>query len=139
MDVSAAGFWQELLARSSGPLAFRFVLQPAVAAFYAIRDGRRDAKAGKPAYFWAIFTDSVNRRALIKSGWQSVGKVFLLALLIDMVYQTIVLRGVRPLETVVVAVTLALVPYLLLRGPVNRLLRKRYETRHPQAGGRRAA
>jgi hypothetical protein len=139
MDITAAGFWQELLARTSGPLALRFVLQPAMAAFYAIRDGRRDAKHGRPAYFWALFTDDTHRRALIKSGWQSIGKVFIIALIMDMVYQTIVIRAVRPLETLVVAVVLALLPYLLLRGPVNRLLRKRSQARQPQPGGRRAA
>jgi hypothetical protein len=125
MDGNSAGFWQELLARSSGPLAFRFVLQPAMAMFYAIRDGRRDAREQRPAYFWALFTDAAHRRELIRSGWQSIGKVFVLALLIDMVYQTFVMRALRPVETIVVAVVLALVPYLLLRGPINRLLRKR--------------
>jgi hypothetical protein len=138
MDATGPGFWQELLARSSGPLAFRFVLQPAMAMFYAIRDGRRDAREHRPAYFWALFTDATHRRELIRSGWQSIGKVFVLALLIDMVYQTFVLRAIRPMETIVVAVVLALVPYLLLRGPVNRLLRKRRKGT-ADAGHRRAA
>ena len=31
--------WSDLLARPSGPEAFRFILQPAVASALAIRDG----------------------------------------------------------------------------------------------------
>ena len=122
MDETAARFWQELISRPSGPLAFRFVLQPVVAIAYALRDGIGDAKRGRPAYFWAIFSDSAQRRALIKSGWQSIGKVLVLALVIDIIYQFIVLKGLRPLEAITIAVALAIVPYILVRGPINRLL-----------------
>jgi hypothetical protein len=43
-------FFAHLLARLSGPGAFRFVLQPLVAVLLGIRDGRADAKAGRPPY-----------------------------------------------------------------------------------------
>jgi hypothetical protein len=39
-------------------------------------------------------------------------------------YQYIVLRWVHPVEALMVAVVLALVPYLLLRGPINRSSRR---------------
>ncbi|HEY0303508.1 MAG TPA: hypothetical protein VGC44_00975 [Longimicrobiales bacterium] len=122
MDETATRFWQELMARPSGPLAFRFVLQPLVAITYALRDGVRDAKTGRPAYFWAIFTDREHRKALIASGWQSIGKVLIIALAIDLIYQLIALRALRPLEAVFIAVLLAIVPYILVRGPINRIL-----------------
>ena len=121
MDETVNRFWTELLSRPSGPLAFRFVLQPVVAMVYAIRDGRRDAKNQRPAYFWALFTSSGHRRALIKSGWESIGKVAIVALIMDLIYQFVVLRGLRPLETIVIVTMLAIVPYILFRGPVNRL------------------
>lgn len=122
VDETVTRFWQELMARPSGPLAFRFVLQPLVAIGYALRDGVRDAKTGRPAYFWAIFTDSAHRKALISSGWQSIGKVLIIALVIDLIYQMIALRALRPLEAVVIAMLLAIVPYILVRGPINRIL-----------------
>ena len=122
MDETASRFWSELLSRPAGPLGFRFLLQPAMAMLYAIRDGRRDARHGRPAYFWALFTHKAYRRALVHSGWQSIGKVAMLALIMDLVYQVIALHALRPLETVVIVAMLAIVPYLLLRGPVNRLL-----------------
>lgn len=124
MDETSSRFFAELMSRPSGPLAFRFILQPAMAAFYAIRDGTRDAKYGRPAYFWAVFTQAGHRRELIKSGWQSIGKVALVALIMDLIYQLIVLRALRPLETAVIVIVLAVLPYVLLRGPVNRVLRK---------------
>ena len=123
MDETVSRFWTELLSRPSGPLAFRFILQPAIAMIYAIRDGRRDAKNKRPAYFWALFTSgSGQRRSLLKSGWKSIGKVAVVALIIDLIYQYIVLHGLRPIEALTIVIILAILPYLLLRGPINRLL-----------------
>jgi len=111
----------QLLARVTGPLKFRLVLQPAMATFLAIRDGLADAKAGKPPYFWALLWDAGSRTNMIRGGWKSIEKVFLVALLIDVVYQIIVLRFVYVGEAVIVAFVLAIIPYLVLRGPVSRL------------------
>nr|PZN26923.1 MAG: hypothetical protein DIU78_06420 [Pseudomonadota bacterium] len=116
-------FWRELAARPGGPLAFRFYLQPLVAVLFALRDGLRDARNRRPAYFWALVLGHGNRRELARTGYRSVSRVFFFAAAIDVVYQIIVLRGLRPVETLVVATLLALVPYVLLRGPVNRLAR----------------
>jgi hypothetical protein len=113
----------QLLARVSGPMKFRLVLQPLTAGIFAIRSGLADAKAGKPPYFWALLSHPGERVEMIKDGWKSVGKVFVLALILDIVYQIIVLRFVYPGEAVIVAFTLAIVPYLLLRGSVTRMAR----------------
>jgi len=37
--------------------AFRLLLQPGVATFFAIRDGLKDARECEPPYFWGLFTD----------------------------------------------------------------------------------
>jgi hypothetical protein len=116
--------WQRIAARPSGPFALRFYLQPAMAAIFAIRDGSRDAQAGKPAYFWSLFRDRENRRERIREGWKSVGKIFIIAVILDIVYQLVVLHAVHPLETLLVATTLALIPYVVFRGPINRVVRK---------------
>ena len=73
--------------RVSGPMKFRLVLQPVMASIFAIISGLNDAKAGKPPYFWALFTDPAHRTDMIRDGWKSVGKVFVLALVLDVVYQ----------------------------------------------------
>jgi hypothetical protein len=123
MDDTFARMFTDLFARIDGPLHFRFFLQPAMAIFFATRDGIRDARTGQPAYFWALFTDSENRRDLVRNGWKSISKVFTIAVVLDLIYQLIVLRWFYPVETLLIAVLLALVPYILFRGPVNRLAR----------------
>ena len=113
----------QLLARVSGPMKFRLVLQPVMAGIFAVRSGLADAKAGKPPYFWALLWHPGERVDMIKDGWKSVGKVFVLALILDIVYQIIELRFVYPGEAVIVAFILAIVPYLILRGSVTRMAR----------------
>ena len=69
-----------------------------------------------------MFTEPRSRHEMLRSGWKSVGKVFILALVLDAVYQFITVRWFYPGEAIVVALILAAVPYLLLRGPVNRFM-----------------
>lgn len=117
-------FIDGLMARLQGPMSFRFIIQPLVALFFAFRDGRRDAREGRPPYFWALFTDPEHRREMLRSGWKSVSKVFLIAIVLDLVFQYIVFHDLRVIGALIAGVILAIVPYLLLRGPLNRFLRR---------------
>jgi hypothetical protein len=119
---------ENLLARLDGPYHFRFVVQPSMAIFFATVDGIADAKNGKPAYFWALLSARNSRKELVKDGWQSVGKIFIVALILDVVYQLEVHSTVYPGETLIVAFALAIVPYVVLRGPINRLVQLRKKT-----------
>lgn len=123
MDHTWTRIADDLLARVTGPMKFRLILQPAMAAYFAIRAGLADARSGKPPYFSTLLSDPANRAALIESGWKDVGKVFVLAVVLDVVYQLVVSRFVYPGESLVVAVVLAIVPYLILRGTVTRIVR----------------
>jgi hypothetical protein len=113
--------WSEIASRPGGPMAFRFYLQPLMASLFAVRDGLRDARTGKPAYFWALFIRSADRAELLSEGWKSVRNIFAIAAVMDLVYQLLVLHGLRPLQTLLVAIALAIIPYVVFRGPVNRL------------------
>jgi hypothetical protein len=113
-----------LLDRLTGPLHFRMIFQPLMACIFGIRDGWKDAKEGRPAYFWAIFTGSVNRKEFLRSGLKSVEKILILAAVFDMIYQYLALKTIRLGPTFVIAILLAFVPYLLMRGPVNRIARR---------------
>jgi hypothetical protein len=62
---------------------------------------------------------------MIKDGWKSVGKVFILALVLDIVYQIIVLRYVYAGEAIIVSFILAILPYLIVRGLATRIARKK--------------
>jgi hypothetical protein len=125
MDDMWMRFITDMTDRISGPMKFRLVLQPVMAVIFAIVSGLKDARTGKPPYFWALFAEPARRRDMLKDGWKSVGKVFALALILDVVYQAIALRFVYPGEAIVVALVLAIVPYLIVRGLVTRLARNR--------------
>ena len=114
---------ENLFARLDGPLHFRFIFQPLMASIFAVIDGVRDAKTGKPAYFWSLLSTPGHRKELVKEGWKSVGKIFILAIILDVIYQWKFHSTVYPGEMLIVAFVLAIVPYLVLRGPTNRLVR----------------
>jgi hypothetical protein len=118
-------FWEEIIARPNGPMAVRFYLQPLMATIFAVRDGIRDSRQGRPPYLWALITNRESRTELLRDGWKSVGKVFIVATVFDWIYQLIVLHGIQPLQALSVAAVLALVPYVVFRGPVNRVASRR--------------
>jgi len=124
MDHIWTRFITQLIARVSGPMKFRLVLQPAMAAFFAIRSGLADARAGKPPYFWCLLTSPRERENMLKDGWKSVGKVFILATLLDAVYQVFEIHFIYIGEALTFAFVLAILPYLILRGPVTRVARR---------------
>jgi len=117
--------WDDITSGRHAPVAFRFVLQPVVAAFLAYRAGRQDWRDGRPLYLWALVEDRAQRRTLLREGWQHIGKVFIVALVMDGIYQFISVRWFYPGEALMVAVMLAIVPYLVFRSVVNRILRRR--------------
>ena len=129
MNDSLARLWQNLYGRLSGPLNLRLIIQPAVATILAIRAGLRDAHQDRAPFFWAVLWNPAHRRELLREGWKDVGKVFLIATILDVVYQLIVHRGFYILELLITAVTLAIVPYVLFRGPVSRIAKMVFEAR----------
>ena len=124
MDKILERVWDNLIGRTSGPMNFRLIIQPAMATLIAIRAGLNDAREGRPAFFWAALSDRAYRPELWQQGRKDVGKVFILAAALDSVYQLIVHHGVYVLELLIVATVLAIVPYVLIRGPVNRIARR---------------
>jgi hypothetical protein len=125
MEEHWSRFIENLFARLDGPLHFRFFMQPIMAMIFAVIDGVKDAKLGRPAYFWAVVSNREQRRELVKLGWKRIGKVFVLAIILDIIYQIKVHHWIYPGETLLVAILLAILPYLLLRGPINRFVRWR--------------
>ena len=121
MDDLLTRLWEHLGGRIGGPLTFRLILQPLVAVGLAVRAGLLDARTGRPPYLWTIFTNPAHRRDLLREGWKAVVRIFVVAVVIDVAYQLMVFRRVYPGETLIVAFLLACVPYLLIRGPANRI------------------
>ena len=121
--------WQDLMARPSGPLSFRFILQPTMAAIAAIRAGIVDARTGRSPYFLALWTEPAKRRARLREGMSATGRIFLLGLVMDAIYQFVALKAFYPLEAVIVSVALAVMPYFIVRGPAARIARW-WQSRH---------
>jgi hypothetical protein len=124
MDEILQRVWDNLIGRASGPMNFRLIMQPAVAIVFAIRSGLKDAREGRPAFFWAALSNPANRPELLHEGRKDVGKVFIVAIVLDSIYQLKVHRGVYVLELLITAIVLAIVPYVLIRGPVSRIVRR---------------
>ncbi len=123
-------FMDGLMDRVNGPMSFRLLLQPLMACFFAFRDGRKDAREERTPFFWGLFTDPEHLGYLLKSGWRGVGKVFIIAMVLDVVFQWVFFKNFRAARAPLYAgVILAVIPYVLLRGSVTRLLRR------PSKGG----
>ena len=120
-----ASTWRRLLDRPSGPVWFRFILQPALAAIAATVDGVKDARAGRPPYFWTMLHHPRKRTPHLREGLTATARLILIGMVMDVVYQCLVLDMFHPGEVVIVPLRLAFVPYVLVRGPITRLARWR--------------
>ena len=114
--------WQNLLERPSGPMTFRFILQPIMVSIAAWRDGARDARTGRSPYFWTILTNPAEVRGRLREGQIATARILLLGLVMDVIYQAIVFDTFHPGEAAIISILLAFVPYLLLRGPFARVV-----------------
>ena len=123
MDDLLARTWDHLVGRTVGPLRFRVIIQPIVAATLGVLAGVRDAARNRPPFLWSAYVDPAERAALRRDAWKDVRRLCVLALLLDATYQVLVFGTVYPVQALVVVGLLAVVPYVAIRGPVNRLLR----------------
>lgn len=121
MDGLLAQTWEMLWGRSTGPLTLRLILQPTMAIFLAVRAGLRDAKTNQGPFLWSAINRPEMRKQLLGQAWKDIGKLLVMAVLLDVVYQVFVFRWVYPLQAVVMATVLAVVPYSIVRGPVSRI------------------
>ena len=114
---------ENLVGRLGGPMSFRVLMQPAVAIFFAIRAGIRDARENKPTFLGCAISNPGSWRARMRLSWKDVGTVFIVALVLDAIYQIVVQGGIFTLELLITATVLALVPYMVLRDLVARVAR----------------
>lgn len=126
-------FYTDLVGRAEGPMTFRFVLQPTMALLMAIRDGVKDAHAGRAPYFWTIVNDPPRRRASLHEGVKATGRILLLGVVMEIIYQYRVFGTFHVLEAANFILLLCFLPYLVMRGPINRLVRWWVMRRHSRA------
>jgi hypothetical protein len=113
--------WDNMLARPGWALTFRFLLQPVMSSVVAVRDGVKDARGGRSPFLWSALADPETGRGWLREAIAATGKIFLLAIVLDAVDQYLTLNAFHPIEALIVAFALAVIPYILLRGPAGRM------------------
>jgi len=121
-DAFARG-WENLVGRWGGPMSFRFLVQPAVGILFAVRAGLRDARHNEPPVLWAAISNPGSLRERSQQVWKDVGRVFVVGLILDGIYQVTVHAGIFTLELLITATVLAVLPYVVSRGLVTRIAR----------------
>ncbi|MGE5346208.1 MAG: hypothetical protein ACM3JH_09660 [Acidithiobacillales bacterium] len=110
----SAAFLQDLPKRLAGPGRMRFIFQPAMAIFLGIRSGREDARLGRPQFLAGLLHPS-HRSELLRSSLESISILLLMGILLDSVFQWILLGISYPVPALVVGPVLITVPYAVAR------------------------
>ncbi|MGL6108618.1 MAG: hypothetical protein ACRC2B_00810 [Rubrivivax sp.] len=111
-----ARIWQNLFERPGGPMFFRFILQPTMASIAAFRDGLKDARSGHAPFLVTILTNPHERAGRLNEALVATAQIILLGLVMDGIYQFKEFKTFHPAEAVIIALALAFVPYMLMRG-----------------------
>jgi hypothetical protein len=119
----SSAFIEDIPRRLSGPGRFRFVLQPLIAVILGIRSGRSDAREGRPPYLYGLVFHQHLRRELLRSSFETVINLMLMGILMDAVFQWIILGVSHPGAALVVGPVLIVIPYSIARAVTNRLTR----------------
>jgi hypothetical protein len=122
---------EQLFDRLDGPMYFRFIMQPIMAIIIAVRAGIRDARQNKPAFLSEVVSNPAGRRSLIHSAFKDLMMLLCVAVVLDTVYQFLVLKSFYFVQALIVTFVLGVVPYILFRGPIRRILRKKYSKAPP--------
>jgi hypothetical protein len=118
-------FLDDLPKRLTGPGRFRFILQPLVATLLGIRSGMADAWAGRPPYLLGLATDRKRRGELARDGLATVVNLLLMGILLDSVFQWMILGASYPGPALIVGPVLITMPYAIARALANRATRSR--------------
>jgi len=118
--VFTRDFVADIPRRLAGPGRFRFILQPALASILGVRDGVRDARAGRHPYLLALLTGKGDRHELLKSAMAAIVNILLMGILLDAVFQRVILGVTHPGAALVIGPVLICAPYAVVRALANR-------------------
>lgn len=129
MYIFSRKFLEDIAARLTGPMSFRFIVQPVIAIILGIRDGILDARAGTPPFIYDVIFKPEDRRKQLKSALKAVLKPVILGIVLDGIVQYLMFKQIWPVAAILVGSLVIGVPYALARGLTNRIvsLRKKKE------------
>jgi hypothetical protein len=132
-------FIEDIPKRLTGPGRFRFVLQPAIAAILGILGGLADARAGRPPFMYGILFHRSLRGELVKSGFDTIVNLLLMGILLDAIFQWVILGVSHPGPALLVGPVLIVFPYTLARALSNRFSRKGKSPDRAESGANSAS
>jgi len=115
----------KVAARITGPMSFRFILQPLAALIIGFKAGRLDAKAGTPPFVMDIIFKPEDRKAAIGKAFHSLLTSFVIAVIIDAIVQYLIFHHINPLGALLIGFLMITIPYTLARGITNRTVSHR--------------
>ena len=118
---------------TSGQGQFRLLLLLAVALVLGIRAGIADAREGTLPFGRRLREANEPRAELMKDSVKRALNPLALAFVLDVILQRLTLGYVRPLAAIIVAAILVWLPFVIVRGIMNRFWRRSHH------GRRRAA
>ncbi len=121
MYLVLADVVEKMIARLTGPMSFRFILQPAVAVFLGIRDDLMDAKAGTPPFIADLVMNPKNRKRSLKAAFKRLLTPILVATVLDAIAQYLIFKHVRLVGALLVGAFVMGLPYAAARGISNRV------------------
>ncbi len=110
----SAAFLEDLPKRLAGRGRMRFLFQPAMAIFLGVRSGREDARLGRPQFLAGLLHPS-HRSELLRTSLESISILLLMGILLDSVFQWILLGISYPVPALVVGPVLITIPYAAAR------------------------
>lgn len=121
MDEILGRVFSDLVARTTGPMWFRLILQPLVAIGFGVHAGLKNARAGSQQAAPHHALDKAYRATMLRQALHDVSKVALIGFVLDLVFQWLALRAVYPLEAVLVVIMIVVLPYQIVRTLVARV------------------
>ena len=119
----SSAFIEDIPKRLMGPGRFRFVLQPLFAIILGVLNGLADARAGRPPYLYGILFHRNLRSELAKTGFSTIVNLLLMGILLDVVFQRIILGVAHPGPALIIGPILIVTPYAGARSLSNRMTR----------------
>jgi hypothetical protein len=118
-------FLEDIPRRLVGPGRFRFLLKPLVASLLGLRSGRENARVGRPPFLFGVLFRAEARTRLLAPAFGSIINWLLMGILMDSLFQWVLLGTSYPGAALGVGPVLITVPYAVARALAHRGARAR--------------
>jgi hypothetical protein len=118
---SSLDIFERFVARFTGPMNLRFIVQPAMAILLGIRDGIHDSKEGEIPFLWALCTRREGRKDQLKKAIKRLTIPLAIAIVLDGIVQYLLFQRVRVLGAVIIGTAIMGLPYSIAREITNRI------------------